>query len=396
MNSGTLRSALSGLFQAIDARLASGLAEHSDGQLLGDFLARHDVPAFEALLRRHGPMVLGVCRRLLQRSCDVEDAFQGTFLVLLGKGASIRKHGSLASWLYGVALRTAARARASAAQRREQERQAVPVQPTNPRDEHESHELRALLDEEIASLPETHRTALVLCALEGKSIQEAARQLGWPPGTVAGRLGRARAELRQRLLRRGITVPVGALAAALSPLLAPPALAEQLLGATVAVGAGYLAGNTTVLSSAAAALAREVLQSLASVKSRLTALLLTAGLALATGLPGSPAPRVAVPAPLPVLARKPADPAAAREKHRPQGRAVRAVARQEPPPVRLERGELRLPAVFFVAVITVISAEVHVSSAVGPADPDLLGSPQVLFVGEVRTLLPRQAVPATR
>src|SRR5262245_49072977 len=183
----------------------------SDGQLLGRFAQLRDEAAFEALLHRHGPMVWGVCRRLLPEGHDAEDAFQATFLVLLQKAASIREHDSAASWLYSVARRIALRARANADRRRAVERQVpLPRQPDVP-SEAAGREVLAIVEEELARLPERFRAPLRLCGLGGLSKAEAARQLGWKAGTVASRLARARERLRGRLARRGVFVPAAAL-----------------------------------------------------------------------------------------------------------------------------------------------------------------------------------------
>src|SRR5947209_2361714 len=188
----------------------------TDGDLLEAFLTRRDEAAFEALLRRHGPMVLGVCRRVLDDADSADDAFQATFLVLARKAESIRKRPSVGSWLFGVAFRTALKARASAVRRRIHERAIMHPATTDPREEIVWRELRPLLDAEMDRLPEKYRAPLVLCYLEGKTNEEAARELGWTKGTVSGRLARARDVLRQRLVRRGLDLTAGALAAVLS------------------------------------------------------------------------------------------------------------------------------------------------------------------------------------
>ena len=176
----------------------------SDGELLGRFVRQRDEAAFEALFWRHGPMVLAVCRRLLPPA-DAEDAFQATFLVLVRKATSIGRREAVGAWLYRVAYRVALRARATA-------RPVVelpPEGPPAPPDEESAawRDLRPLLDEAIDSLPEKYRTPVVLCYLEGKTHQEAARALGCPKGTVAVRLKRARDRLRRRLDRRGLALP---------------------------------------------------------------------------------------------------------------------------------------------------------------------------------------------
>src|SRR5262249_38711247 len=155
----------------------------TDGELLEGFVTRRDEAAFETLVRRHGPMVLGVCRRVLQNDADAEDAFQATFLVLVRKAASIRPRGLVGNWLYGVAHSTALKERAMSTKRLAKEREAAAR--AKPEVTAEAWQpIQALLDQELKTLPDVYRAAIVLCDLEGKSIREAARQLGRPPGTV--------------------------------------------------------------------------------------------------------------------------------------------------------------------------------------------------------------------
>jgi RNA polymerase sigma factor (sigma-70 family) len=214
-------------------QLAGGRSSNdaSDGHLLERFAALRDEEAFAALLLRHGPMVLGVCRRVLADFADAEDAFQATFLVLVRQAGSIRTRESVASWLHGVARRLACRARADAARRRAIESQAPVRGQSDAFADVVWRDLRPVLDEELGRLPEKYRTPLVLCYLEGKTQEEAARLLGWSNGTVFGRLARARALLRERLIRRGLTLSAGLAAVVLGPreLLAavPPALAAS-------------------------------------------------------------------------------------------------------------------------------------------------------------------------
>jgi RNA polymerase sigma factor (sigma-70 family) len=177
-----------------------------DRQLLERFLNRQDERAFEALVSRHGPLVLGVCRRFLTDALDIEDAFQATFLVLLRKARSLRRRELLAGWLCGVAYRTALRARAAAANRRIHERRASRDRSVAQDDGLGRLDAGPALDEEIRRLPAKYRLPVVLCYLEGLTLVEASRQLGWPAGTVSGRLARARDLLRARLTRRGISL----------------------------------------------------------------------------------------------------------------------------------------------------------------------------------------------
>src|SRR5262249_14892382 len=155
------------------------------GELLGRYLQRRDGDAFEALLARHGPMVLGVCRRLLGSAADAEDAFQATFLVLVRKAASIVPREQVGNWLYGVAYRTATSAKVMTDRRGAKERAAARPEA---REEHAPTDLGPLLDEELNRLPDKYRTPVVLCDLEGATRREAARRLGWPEGTLSTRL----------------------------------------------------------------------------------------------------------------------------------------------------------------------------------------------------------------
>jgi RNA polymerase sigma factor (sigma-70 family) len=214
----------------------------TDGQLLESILSRRDEPAFEALLRRHGPMVLGVCRRVLHNEADAEDAFQATFLVFVRKAATIRPREMVGNWLYGVAYRTAMKARAMSAKRRTREAEAGR---RVPRAEAPADgawdELLEHLDTELSRLPDKYRVAVVLCELQGKSRKEAARLLGVPEGTLSWRLAQARKRLAQRLSRFGATLPGGALAALSgggAPASMPPSLLTTMVRAGMQVAAG--------------------------------------------------------------------------------------------------------------------------------------------------------------
>jgi RNA polymerase sigma factor (sigma-70 family) len=176
----------------------------TDAELLHRFALRDDHTAFAALVRRHGPMVFGVCRRVLRDPYDAEEAFQVTFLVLVRKAGVLRQPDRLGNWLYGVANRVARKARVSAARRNTHERAAAAagwVAAAGPAD---GPELRALLDEEMVALPEKYRAPLVLCYLQGLTNEDAARRLGWAPGSMSYRLARGRELLRRRLTRRGL------------------------------------------------------------------------------------------------------------------------------------------------------------------------------------------------
>ena len=167
--------------------------EHSDRRLLQDFLGQYDESAFALLIRRHGPMVHGVCRRVLQHAQDAEDAFQAAFLVLARKAASIRKGEALASWLHGVSYRIAMRAKRDAARRRKYETKVQsPFATAAAVEEASWRKVQSALDEEVERLPAACRAAFVLCCLQGRSQADAARQLGVKEGTISSRLAEAR------------------------------------------------------------------------------------------------------------------------------------------------------------------------------------------------------------
>jgi RNA polymerase sigma factor (sigma-70 family) len=207
----------------------------TDGQLLDRFLSRRDEAAFEALVRRHGPMVLAVCQRVLRQEQDAEDAFQASFLVLARKATSLRARELLGNWLYGVAYRTAMKARTMNARRRAREGRAgikpTAVAPT----EDGWEELLPRLDEELSKLPDKYRVPVVLCDLEGKSRREVAQHLKVPEGTVSSRLATARKLLARRLGRYGLAVSGGALAAALSEQAASACVRATLATSTARV-----------------------------------------------------------------------------------------------------------------------------------------------------------------
>jgi RNA polymerase sigma factor (sigma-70 family) len=188
----------------------------SDGELLERFLAQSDAAAFAALVRRHGPTVLGVCQRILNNVHDAEDAFQATFLVLLRRARSIAKREAVGSWLYGVAYRVALKARAETVHRRRHEGQAAGLEQETAKRNGSWDDVRPIIDEEVNRLPDKYRRPIVLCYFEGKTYEEAAGLLGWPAGTASTRLARARELLRTRLTLRGLALSSSALATGLT------------------------------------------------------------------------------------------------------------------------------------------------------------------------------------
>ncbi|WP_165232844.1 sigma-70 family RNA polymerase sigma factor [Aquisphaera insulae] len=255
------------------------LAGLDDAEVLRRF-ARGDEAAFEALVARLGPMVLATCRRRFLDEQDAEDAFQATFLVLLKRAGSLRTPELVGPWLHGVAVRVAARIRAQATRRRQDERRAV--RPEGVADTHdlaiESAELRAAIDAEIARLPERDRRAVVLCLLEGRSHEEAARRLRCTVGSVRGRIDKARRTLKSRLMRRGVA-PAAALA-----------LISATGESTAAVPALLMAETASMLAKAATAeaisdaIAPGVLNASRGVIRGMLAARLTAAAAVVLGL----------------------------------------------------------------------------------------------------------------
>lgn len=250
-----------GLFDRLRAKgLCSQAA--TDGDLLTCFIDQNDSAAFEALVRRHGPMILGVCQRLLRNDADAQDAVQATFLVLVRKAKSIRRRDGLACWLYGVAHNTALKARAMSRLRHAKERQAGssrfesgPIGRENALEQQLTN-----LDLELRQLPLHYRSPIILCDLEGQTLQEAANALGCPFGTVASRLARGRALLAKRLSRHGVMFSVGSLVSALAANRASASLPCQVLSAIVHSGSAYAIGAplaTSALTSPSSPLPKE-------------------------------------------------------------------------------------------------------------------------------------------
>jgi len=248
----------SGVIRQFDRLYGQGtVAGLDERMLLERFVSRKDDAAFEALVTRFGPMVLGVCRRSLADSHDVEDAFQATFLILVKKANTIRDGDRLGNWLYGVAYKVVVRAR------RRQSREVpgldeIAVTPRITLDTDRA-ELEAVLDEELSRLPEKYRAPLVLCNLQGETYEEAARRLKCPIGTIRSRTSKARELLRARLTRRGFA-PSAIVMEPVSRVVVPPAL----LKATMAAAQGLVAKGVSagVVSATVVVLTREVLRAM--------------------------------------------------------------------------------------------------------------------------------------
>jgi RNA polymerase sigma factor (sigma-70 family) len=223
------------------AVLLSERAGQTDGDLLNRYLIERDDAAFEALLGRHGAMVLGVCRRILGNEADAHDAFQATFLVFVRKAASIEPRGMVGNWLYGVAQRTSLRARAMNQQREANARLLKPML-RDPSPDQDQVELNDLLDQELSHLPHKYRAPVVLCGLEGRSLEEAARQLDCPAGTVASRLARGRELLAKRLARQGLALSGTALTATLGKQAASAGVPAALYASTAQAASALAAG----------------------------------------------------------------------------------------------------------------------------------------------------------
>lgn len=249
----------------------------TDGRLLASFIDQKDVGAFEALVRRHGPMVFGVCRRVVGNHHDAEDASQATFLVLSRKASSVRPREQLANWLHGVALRTAMKAKATTAKRQGREKQVTEMPEPEAAQQDQWRDLQPLLDQELNGLPENYRLPILLCDLEGKTIKDAAQQLGWPQGSLAGRLARGRKLLAKRLASRGVVLSAGLLATVVSQNVASAGVPNSLLSSTVKAAAMIAAGQATVagvVPAKVAALTEGVIKSMMLTKLKTVSVLL--------------------------------------------------------------------------------------------------------------------------
>ncbi|MDG3006520.1 sigma-70 family RNA polymerase sigma factor [Paludisphaera mucosa] len=288
-----------------EAGTLNGLSEL---QLLERFARHGDQAAFEALLARHGPMVLGVCRRILGDAADVDDAFQATILVLVRRATTLGPGDVIAAWLHGVATRVARRARSDRMRRERRERTGPAPEPPSTESRSPDFALKAVIDEEVERLPWKYRAPVALCYLEGLTHEEAARRLDWPVGTVKGRLARARALLGARLGRRGVATGAGAVAGAVAlEGLAGAAVVEALRGSVLRTAVRFAEGAAwrSVISHQVVHLSEGAIASMFVTKIKAAASglaivgLLAAGARVAARQPGEdpqPEPRSPVPA----------------------------------------------------------------------------------------------------
>jgi RNA polymerase sigma factor (sigma-70 family) len=269
--------------KAVQAEHEAGL---TDGQLLQRFLDRRDEDAVAALVRRHGPMVWGVCRRVLRNHHDAEDAFQATFLVLIRRAACVVPRDMVANWLYGVAHQTALKARATAAKRLVREKPMNPLCELPARTDADLwQELQPLLDAELSLLPDKYRAALVLCDLEGKSRKDAARHLKIPEGTLSSRLTTARTMLARRLGRHGFPVSAAVLAVVLSEQAASAIVPAAVAGSTIKAASLFAVGQAAcgIVSVPVATLTEGVLKTMFLAKLKTAAAVLVTMTVLGLG-----------------------------------------------------------------------------------------------------------------
>jgi RNA polymerase sigma factor (sigma-70 family) len=271
MAAGQLNNVIRHLRYVLERNEAAGTP---DVDLLKRYVSEGDEAAFEALVQRHGPLVWGVCRRVLRNPHDAEDAFQATFLVLVSKASAIRSPRALGNWLYGVAYRTAPHARHRATRRRAKEA-AMPTRTETPEDAWA--ELLPVLDQDLERLPEKYRSVIVLCELQGKTRREAALLLGCREGTVASRLARGLALLAKRLTRHGLSITAGALAVVLSHKAAAAGVPTLMVSSTVKAASLFAAGQAAApgaISVKVAALTEGVLKTMLLTKLKLAMVLL--------------------------------------------------------------------------------------------------------------------------
>jgi RNA polymerase sigma factor (sigma-70 family) len=283
----------------------------TDGQLLESYVSSREETAFAALVYRHGPMVWGVCRRVLQSHQDAEDAFQATFLVLVRKAASVLPRELVGNWLYGVAHQTALKARSTSVKRRTREKQVTAMPEPALEQQKLWNDLQPLLDRELSRLPNKYRAVIVLCDLEGKTRKEAAQHFNLPEGTVATRLATARTMLAKRLARSGLVLSGAALGVALSRNQAAAGMPAWVATTTIRAGSLFAAGQAAApdaISIKAVALAEGVLKNMLLSKLKIATAVL-----LALAFLGAGAAALTLPGPV----GKPAD-LASGERQRPE------------------------------------------------------------------------------
>ena len=280
-------AALAGVLQQLRTMAqAKAYEETSDRHLLELFLERREEAAFVALLERHGPMVLQVCRRIQGNEQDAEDVFQATFLLLACKAHSIRKRDSVASWVHGVAHRLALEAMRQNHRRQVRERRAADMRRTSAVNHQAWQELQGTLDVALRRVTEKYRTPLVLCYLEGRTQEEAARQLGCPLGTLRSRLARGRDRLKALLERQGVGVSATALAAGLAQSNASATVPPMLLIGTTRAAFSYMAGKAAaaVVSARAAALLERGIKTMLTMKLKIATVVVLAASVLGLGV----------------------------------------------------------------------------------------------------------------
>lgn len=339
---------LDNLVQRLRLTLAAGAAGGlSDAQLLERFVCEADQAAFEVLVWRHGPMVLGLCRRILRHEQDAEDAFQAVFLVLARKARAVVNRQALAGWLYRVAYRIAVEAR-QAATRRERAERGLRKVGTDEAGSSGTADLAPALAEEVDRLPEKYRTAIVLCYLQGKTYEEAAQAIGCPKGTLSIRLRRARQRLQSRLARRGLA-PDGlaagtALTCSTTEAALPAPLAQSAVAAAVALARG--GGTAGLVSATALSLSQGAIRAMKVSQIKIAALVV-----LTVGVMGSGA-GVA----LRGLADEPA-------KSAPSVRADRPAEPTQAKPASLDKGYLEVPSPH-AGVLSLVGTEVKPGESV--------------------------------
>lgn len=282
-------------FNGVLQRIRTLAAVHTgracgDRELLERFLIAEDEAAFTLLVDRHGPMILSLCRRLLRDRHEADDACQATFLVLARKARSLRKQESLASWLHGVAYRISASLRRQHARRLKREQAASRPAACQPDDAVSWREFHAVLDDELQRLPDRYRAPLILCYLEGKTRDEAAQQLGAKPGALHGLLDRGRKLLRERLVKRGVTLSATLFAAVLAESASKAALAPALVVSSARAALALLRGDTIgegLIRSHILALAKEASTTMFMTKLKIGAALVAAASILTSVVGGS-------------------------------------------------------------------------------------------------------------